>query len=84
MLVTYEKWSMDFRIADTSTPKAAQPKPVANPMSGTVSIPQAGSRPNAMATSSGAVPYTPARAATHRTSPVTSSSVSTGAARMAS
>ena len=37
-----------------------------------------------MATSSGAQPNTPARMAIHSISPVTSSSVSTGAARMAS
>ena len=37
-----------------------------------------------MDTSSGAQPNTPARMAIHSISPVTSSSVSTGAARMAS
>ena len=37
-------------------PKHAQPKPATHAMSGTVSIPHAGSRPNASATSSGAQP----------------------------
>jgi hypothetical protein len=43
-----------------------------------------GSRPKAIATRSGAQPYTPARIAIQSASAVTSSSVSTGAARMAS
>src|ERR671932_2733785 len=65
-------------------PKHAQPNPASQPISGTVSIPHAGSSPNAIATSIGAQPYTPARVAIHSASAVTSSSVSTGAARIAS
>src|SRR6184192_2289518 len=65
-------------------PKHAQPKPARNPINGTVSIPHAGSRPNAIATSIGTQPYTPARVAIQSASAVTSSSVSTGAARIAS
>jgi hypothetical protein len=53
-------------------------------MNGTSSIPQLGARPNTIATSSGAQPNTPARAAIQSASAVTSSSVSTGAARIAS
>src|ERR687887_2207888 len=65
-------------------PKHAQPKPARKAISGTVSIPQDGSRPKAIATSIGTQPYTPARIAIHSASAVTSSSVSTGAARIAS
>ncbi len=43
-----------------------------------------GGRPNANATSSGAVPYTPARTPMNSTSPVTISSTSMGAASIAS
>ncbi len=53
-------------------------------MNGTSSIPQLGSSPNAIATSIGTHPYVPARAAIHSASAVTRSSVSTGAARIAS
>jgi hypothetical protein len=70
--------------AAISTPKHAQPRPVSAPMRGTSSIPQEGSSPNSIATISGAHPNTPARAAIHSASAVTSSSVSTGAARIAS
>src|SRR3954454_15727172 len=65
-------------------PNDAQPKPPIAPMNGTSSIPQLGSRPNAIATSIGTHPYVPARAAIHSASAVTRSSVSTGAARIAS
>ena len=65
-------------------PKHAQPKPAVKAMKGTASIPQLGSSPNTIATSMGEHPYTPARVAIQRASPVTSSSVSTGAARIAS
>ena len=47
-------------------------------------MPQLGSRPNTIATSIGTQPYVPARTAIHSASAVTSSSVSTGAARIAS
>ena len=53
-------------------------------MKGTSSIPHEGSSPNRIATSIGTHPYVPARAAIHSASAVTSSSVSTGAARIAS
>ena len=53
-------------------------------MNGTASIPQAGSSPKKMATTIGTHPYTPARVAIQTVSAVTSSSVSTGAARIAS
>ena len=53
-------------------------------MSGTSSAVGLGSSPNAIATSSGALPYTPARSPIHSTSAVTISSTSTGAARNAS
>src|SRR3954447_2613591 len=65
-------------------PKDAQPNPAITPMNGTVSIPHDGSSPNSMATSIGTHPYTPARAAIQIASALTSSSVSTGAARIAS
>src|SRR5688500_1897693 len=65
-------------------PKHAQPKPATHAISGTASIAQRGSRPNTIATSSGTQPYTPARVAIQSASAVTSSSVSTGAARIAS
>src|SRR5262245_49051491 len=65
-------------------PNPAQPKPAIAAMKGTASIPQLGSRPNTIATRSGAQPYTPARTEIQIASPVTSSSVSTGAARIAS
>src|SRR6266550_9272481 len=65
-------------------PKFAQPRPVSQPMKGTVSIPQTGSSPKKIATIIGTQPYTPARAAIQSASAVTSSSVSTGAARIAS
>src|SRR5262245_13480285 len=67
-----------------STPNDAKPRPVMNPMNGTVSMDPAGSSPKTIATSIGTEPYTPARVEIHSTSPVTSSSVSTGAARIAS
>ena len=53
-------------------------------MNGTVNMPQDGSSPKSIATSIGTQPYTPARAAIHSASAVISSSVSTGAARIAS
>src|ERR1700687_1614966 len=56
VLVTYEKWLIDLSTADPSTPNAAQPKPVTKPISGTVSIPQLGSRPNIIATTNGTDP----------------------------
>ena len=65
-------------------PKDAQPNPPSAAMNGTSSIPQLGSSPNTIATSIGTQPYVPARAAIHSASAVTSSSVSTGAARIAS
>src|SRR5919206_4703931 len=65
-------------------PKHAHPKPAVNPIMGTANIPQLGSRPNTIATSIGEQPYVPARVAIHSASAVTSSSVSTGAARIAS
>src|SRR5919202_3569895 len=65
-------------------PKHAQPKPAVTPMNGTVSMPHDGFSPNAIATSIGTHPYVPARAAIQIASALTSSSVSTGAARMAS
>src|SRR5687768_9449498 len=65
-------------------PKHAQPKPETQAIPGTASIPHAGSSPNTIATSSGTQPYTPARVAIQSASAVTSSSVSTGAARIAS
>src|SRR5215218_6324339 len=65
-------------------PKHAQPKPAVQAISGTASIPHDGSSPNAIATIIGTQPYTPARSAIQSASAVTSSSVSTGAARMAS
>src|SRR5215212_4916245 len=65
-------------------PKHAQPKPATTPMNGTVSIPHDGFSPKAIATSMGTQPYTPARDAIQMASAVTSSSVSTGAARIAS
>ena len=54
------------------------------PMNGTVSIPHVGSSPKPIATSSGTEPKTEARIAIQSTSAVTSSSASTGAARIAS
>lgn len=51
---------------------------------GTNSIPTDGSSPKAIATSSGARPYTPAFAAIHDASATTSSWTSTGVARIAS
>ena len=71
-------------VVATAVPKHAQPKPARKAISGTASIPGAGSRPKARATSIGTQPYTAARVAIQSTSAVTSSSVSTGAARMAS
>ena len=65
-------------------PKPAQPKPARKPMNGTSSIPHDGSRPNRIATSSGAQPYVAGAGAIHSASAVTSSSMSTGAARIAS
>ena len=53
-------------------------------MNGTASIPHDGSSPKKIATTIGTQPYTPARVATQSASAVTSSSVSTGAARIAS
>jgi len=78
------KLSIDLRIAAIRIPNDAQPNPVMNAIGGTSSIPGLGSRPNAMATSSGMQPNTDARVASHSASAVTSSSVSTGAARIAS
>src|SRR5690349_24327590 len=75
---------MDFITAEISVPNDAQPYPAMNAMKGTSSMPQAGSSPKNIATIIGKQPYTPVRAAIHRASPVTSSSVSTGAARIAS
>src|SRR5213596_4133473 len=65
-------------------PKHAQPKPATQAISGTTSIPHDGSRPKNIATIRGTHPYTPARVAIQSASAVTSSSVSTGAARIAS
>ena len=65
-------------------PKHDQPKPEMNAIGGTSSMPIDGSRPKTIATSSGTQPYVPARSAIHSASAVTSSSVSTGAARIAS
>src|SRR6476659_1039050 len=65
-------------------PKHAQPNPDTHAISGTTNIPQDGSSPKAIATSIGTQPYTPALVAIHSASAVTSSSVSTGAARIAS
>ena len=65
-------------------PKHAQPKPARKPMNGIVSMPQVGSSPKNSPTSIGMEPYTAARTAIHSDSAVTSSSVSTGAARIAS
>src|ERR671925_2099305 len=65
-------------------PKQAQPKPASQAIPGTTSIPHRGSSPNAIATSIGTQPYSPARVATQSASAVTSSSVSTGAAMIAS
>ena len=70
--------------ADANTPKLAQPSPARKPNPGTKIIVQRGSSPKSIATSIGTQPYTPARVAIHSTSAVTSSSVSTGAARIAS
>src|ERR687889_443203 len=75
---------MDFALAAMKMPKPAQPKPASAAMNGTSSMPQLGSRPNTTATSIGTQPYVPVRAAIHSASAVTSSSVSTGAARIAS
>ena len=76
--------SIDFISAEISVPTDAQPKPVTKQMPGTSSMPHRGSSPKTIATSSGAQPYTEARSEIHSTSPVTSSSASTGAARIAS
>src|SRR3954447_8063263 len=65
-------------------PKSDHPSPEMNAIGGTSSIPGAGSRPKQIATSSGTQPNVPARHAIHSASAVTSSSVSTGAARIAS
>ncbi len=65
-------------------PAQAQPNPATKLMNGTVSIPQLALSPKIIATSIGVQPYTEARIASHRASPLTSSSVSTGAARIAS
>src|SRR5688572_22497565 len=65
-------------------PKHDQPYPAMKLKNGTSSMPQLGGSPKIIATSSGVQPYTPARVAIHSASAVTSSSVSTGAARIAS
>ena len=78
------KFSIDFIAAAIVVPKHAQPKPAMKPISGTVSMPQLGSSPKTIATSIGVQPNVPARIAIHSASAVTSSSVSTGAARIAS
>ena len=65
-------------------PKFAQPKPEMKAMNGTRSMPHDGSSPKKMATIIGTQPKTPARVEIQSDSAVTSSSVSTGAARMAS
>src|SRR3954447_23180098 len=75
---------MDLAKPATATPNEAQPRPETKAINGTTSMPQAGSSPDAIATAIGTQPYTPARAAIHSPSAVTSSSVSTGAARIAS
>src|SRR6187200_3440544 len=75
---------MDLAKPAAMIPNDAQPYPARKPMNGTVSIPHEGGRPKHMATMSGTHPYTPARVAIHKASAVTSSSVSTGAAKMAS
>ena len=71
-------------LAAMKIPNEAQPKPANAAISGTNSIPQLGLSPKIIATSIGTVPKTPTRAAIQSASPVTSSSVSTGAARIAS
>ncbi len=65
-------------------PNAAKPSAVTKQKNGTSSIPGAGSSPNSIDTIRGKVPYTPARRPIHSISAVTSSSTSTGAARIAS
>jgi hypothetical protein len=74
---------MDFITAEMKTPNEAQPHPATKAMKGTTNMPHDGSSPKTMATNNGTQPKTPERAAIQRHSPVTSSSVSTGAARMA-
>src|SRR5262245_23080430 len=75
---------MELAKPATEMPKQAQPKPEMKHMKGTTSMPHEGSSPKKMATIIGTQPNTPARAEIQRASAVTSSSVSTGAARMAS
>src|SRR5271155_5295146 len=75
---------MVLATAAITTPKEAKPIAVTKPMKGTSSMPMAGDRPKAMATSSGATQYTPARSEIHSTSAVMSSSTSIGVASMAS
>src|SRR6185437_8733688 len=65
-------------------PKHVQPSPARKAMNGTVSIPHVGSRPKKKPMTIGKQPKNAARAAIHSDSAVTSSSVSTGAARIAS
>ena len=72
------------RITDEiQIPKSAKANPAVKAMSGTRSMPGPGRSPNPIATSSGTHPYTPARIANHRASPVTTSRTSTGAASTA-
>jgi hypothetical protein len=78
------KFSNDLAKPAIMIPKQAQPRPETKAIPGTASMPQAGSSPKKIATIIGTHPYTPARSAIHNASAVTSSSVSTGAARTAS
>src|SRR5512145_460900 len=65
-------------------PKFAQPKPETKAIPGTASMPQEGSSPKKIATTIGTQPNTLVRSEIQSASAVTSSSVSTGAARIAS
>src|SRR5687767_977102 len=83
-LIQYEKLSIDFDRPAIMMPNDAQPKPASAAMNGTSSIPQLGSSPKTIATSNGTHPKVPTRIEIHKASPVTNSSVSTGAARIES
>jgi hypothetical protein len=48
--------SIDLAKPAIAIPKHAQPKPASQAISGTASIPHAGSRPNTIATTSGTLP----------------------------
>ena len=77
-------WSILETDAATAIPNAEKISDVKKQNSGTSSMPGAGSSPNANDTISGKHPYTDARSPIHSISAVTSSSTSTGAARIAS